>query len=432
MTGESFCRDCLSFGPQAGANARRCQSCGSPRLLVHAERDQLPIAHIDCDAFYASVEKRDNPALLDQPLIVGGARRGVVSTCCYIARTFGVRSAMPMFRALALCPHAVVVKPDMAKYARIGRQVKQMMLDLTPLVEPVSIDEAFLDLSGTQALHHSSPAITLARLARRIEDDIGISVSIGLSYCKFLAKLASDLDKPRGFTVIGRAEAVEFLAPRPVGLIWGVGKVTQERLAREGLRLIGDIQARPLAQLLKTCGEEGHRLHRLARGEDTRRVQVERETKSVSAETTFDTDLADSRSLEPVLLKLSERVAARLKQADLCGRIVTLKLKTQDFKSRTRARTLPATQLAPRIFAAGRELLGKELDGAKFRLIGIGMSDLQAGSQADHGDLVDTSLPRIKATETAIDKLRARFGDQAVVRGMAFAAQPKPGREGKP
>ena len=423
MTNGAFCRDCLGFGPAGGASTRRCPACGSPRLLVHAERDSLPVAHIDCDAFYASVEKRDNPALVDKPVIVGGARRGVVSTCCYIARTYGVRSAMPMFKAMALCPHAIVIKPDMAKYARVGRQVKQMMLDLTPLVEPVSIDEAFLDLSGTQALHDASPAITLARLARQIEGEIGISVSIGLSYCKFLAKLASDLDKPRGYTIIGRAEAVEFLAPRPVGLIWGVGKVTQEKLARDGLRLIGDIQARPLAQMLKIYGEEGQRLYRLARGEDTRRVQVEHETRSVSAETTFDVDLADAQSLEPILLKLSERVAARLKKADLCGRIVTLKLKTQDFKSRTRARTLPATQLAPRIFAAGRELLGKELNGAKFRLIGIGMSDLMAGSEADHGDLVDTGLPRIKATESAIDKLRARFGDKAVVRGMAFAAR---------
>ena len=418
----AFCRDCLTAAPPPVLPARRCPSCGSPRLLAHAERDSLAIAHIDCDAFYAAIEKRDNPALNDKPLIVGGARRGVVSTCCYIARTYGVRSAMPMFKALALCPQAVVVKPDMAKYAGVGRQVKLMMLDLTPLVEPISIDEAFLDLSGTQALHRASPALTLARLAQKIEREVGITVSVGLSYCKFLAKLASDLDKPRGFTLIGRAEAVAFLSDKPVGLIWGVGKVAQERLAREGLKLIGDIQARSLEQMLRACGEEGQRLHRLARGEDARQVSPERETKSVSAETTFDTDLADAARLEPVLLKLSERVAARLKKADLCGTSVTLKLKTVDFKSRTRARTLPATQLAPRIFAAGRDLLGKELDGAKFRLIGIGVSDLRPGSAADQGDLVDIALPRVKATESAIDSLRARFGEAAVMRGMAFAA----------
>ena len=425
MTIQPFCRDCLKFMPAAAAPGRRCHFCGSPRLLDHAERDLLSIAHIDCDAFYASIEKRDDPALRDLPVIVGGARRGVVSTCCYIARTYGVRSAMPMFKALAACPHAVVIKPDMAKYAAVGRQVRQLMLDLTPLIEPISIDEAFLDLSGTQELHQASPAITLARLAARIERDIGISVSVGLSYCKFLAKLASDLDKPRGYATIGRAEAVAFLATRPVGLIWGVGKVAQERLARDGLALIGDIQARPLEQMLKTYGEEGQRLHRLARGEDNRRVCPEHETKSVSAETTFDTDLCDASSLEPVLLRLSERVAARLKKAGLCGRSVTLKLKTTDFKSRTRARMLPATQLAPRIFAAGRELLARELDGARFRLIGIGMSDLLPGAEADHADLIDTGLPRLKAAETAIDRLRARFGDGAVQRGMAFAAKPR-------
>ena len=415
-----LCRDCLTA---SATPAKRCPACMSPRLLAHRELDDLSVAHIDCDAFYASIEKRDNPGLIDKPLIVGGGRRGVVATCCYIARTYGVRSAMPMFKALQACPQAIVIPPDMAKYASVGRQVRQMMLELTPLVEPISIDEAFLDLAGTQALHHGSPALTLARFAKRVESEVGISVSVGLSYCKFLAKVASDLDKPRGFTLIGRTEAQAFLADKSVGLIWGVGKVAQERLARAGLHTIGDIQARTMADMLKTCGDEGRRLYRLARGEDSRSVSPERETKSVSAETTFDVDISDTATLEPILLRLSERVAARLKRADLCGRCVTLKLKTADFKSRSRARTLPATHLAPRIFAAGRELLGKELDGAKFRLIGIGVSDLLQGSEADRGDLVDIDLPRVKATETAIDALRARFGDGAVLRGIAFAAR---------
>ena len=420
MSAGALCRDCLHQAPAIAAPRQRCAACGSPRLLAHAERDLLAIAHIDCDAFYAAIEKRDDPGLVNKPLIVGGGHRGVVSTCCYIARTFGVRSAMPMFKALQACPQAVVIRPDMAKYSAVGRQVRELMLELTPLVEPVSIDEAFLDLSGTQALHRASPALSLARLARKIETEIGISVSIGLSYCKFLAKLASDIDKPRGFTIIGRAEAVAFLAEKPVGLIWGVGKVAQERLARDGLKLIGDIQTRPLGQLLHVHGAEGARLRKLAHGEDARSVSPERETKSVSAETTFNTDLADAESLVPILLKLSERVAARLKKASLCGRIVTLKLKTADFKTRTRARSLPATHLSSRIFDAARDLLRKELDGAAFRLIGVGVSDLAAAAEADRGDLVDTGLAREKATEKAIDALRARFGESAVIRGLAL------------
>jgi DNA polymerase IV len=330
----SLCRDCLAPRPAA---ARRCHACGSPRLLAHPERDSLTIAHIDCDAFYAAVEKRDDPALRDKPLIVGGGRRGVVATCCYIARTFGVRSAMPMFKALALCPDAVVRKPDMARYTTVARQVREMMLDLTPQVEPLSIDEAFLDLAGTDRLHQGSPALTLARFARQLEKEIGITVSVGLSYCKFLAKIASDLDKPRGFAIIGRAQARAFLADKPVGLIWGVGAVAQERLARDGFRTIGDIQALSETDFMRRLGGEGQRLWRLANGVDDRSVSPERETKSVSAETTFEEDVSDAKALARVLLALSEKVSARLKASGLGGETITLKLKTADFRLRTRA-----------------------------------------------------------------------------------------------
>ena len=415
----ALCRDCLHDGPASA----RCASCGSPRLLAHAERDRLDIAHVDCDAFYAAIEKRDDSGLAGKPLIVGGGRRGVVATCCYIARTFGVRSAMPMFKALQACPQAVVIRPDMAKYAAVAAEVRKLMMELTPLVEPVSIDEAFLDLSGTQALHQASPALSLARLARKIEAEIGISVSVGLSYCKFLAKLASDLDKPRGFAMIGRGEAMAFLAAKPVGLISGIGKVAEARLARDGLRFIGDIQARSLADLLARHGAEGARLHALAQGRDARPVSPVRDTKSLSAETTFNADISDAETLIPILLKLSERVAARLKKAELCGRCVTIKLKTADFKSRTRNRALPATHLSTRIFDAARGLMLRELDGAKFRLIGVGVSDLAPGSEADRGDLVDAGLAREKAAETAIDALRARFGDAIVMRGLMMKAK---------
>ena len=414
----ALCRDCLHLGVPGGA---RCPVCGSPRLLLHPERDTLAVAHIDCDAFYAAVEKRDDPRLKDKPLIVGGGRRGVVATCCYIARASGVRSAMPMFKALALCPDAIVIHPDMAKYARVGREIRVRMLQLTPLVEPLSIDEAFLDLSGTERLHGAPAAACLARFARCIEREIGVSISIGLSYCKFLAKIASEIDKPRGFAIIGRAEAKSFLADRPIDLIWGVGRVSLERLQRDGLRTLGDLQRLDEGEALRRIGNEGTRLWRLAQGIDTRPVSPRRETKSISAETTFETDLASKESLEPILFRLSEKVSARLKAQELAGRSLTLKLKTADFRIRTRARALAApTQLAARIFAAARELLAKETDGTRFRLIGVGLSDLGPAADADRGDLVDTRVGREKATETAIDALRAKFGPAAVVKGIAF------------
>jgi DNA polymerase-4 len=418
-----LCRDCLSHWRWTDRRPQRCPTCRSPRLAAHPELEQLAIAHIDCDAFYAAIEKRDDPSLADKPVIVGGGRRGVVSTCCYIARIYGVRSAMPMFKALELCPDAIVVRPNMEKYAAVGRQVRSMMLDLTPVVQPVSIDEAFLDLSGTERLHGAPAALTLARFAARVERDLNLSVSVGLSYNRFLAKIASDLDKPRGFAVIGRAEVVSFLAPRPIGIFPGVGKVTQERLARDGLRTVGDIQRLEESALARRYGEEGLRLARLARGEDSRAVRPERETKSVSAETTFDHDRSDPAELVPILLRLSEKVALRLRKAGLSTKGVTLKLKTADFRLRTRARAVPPTQLASRIFEAGRELLIKEATGARFRLIGIGASDLLPAEDADAGSLIDTTLQRDRKVEQAIDRLREKFGGDSVLRGLVFQAR---------
>jgi DNA polymerase-4 len=322
---------------------------------------------------------------------------------------------------LALCPQAVVLRPDMTKYAAVGREIRQLMIALTPLVEPISIDEAFLDLTGTQLLHGKSAALTLAHFAKHVETEVGISVSIGLSYCKFLAKIASDLDKPRGFTLIGRSEARAFLAGKPVSLIWGVGRIAQERLARDGFCHIGDIQAREEGDLMRLYGQEGRRLWRLAQGHDTRRVEPEHSAKSISSETTFDIDLNSAEDLVPILYRLSERVAGRLKRAELAGRSVTLKMKTADFKLRTRSRSgLPATQLSGRLFAAARDLLAPELDGTKFRLIGLAAGDLCPAAAADQGDLVDAGIAREKAAETAIDTLRAKFGPAAVVKGITF------------
>ncbi|MDV2964838.1 DNA polymerase IV [Nitratireductor aquimarinus] len=425
-----ICRDCLT---PANTASRRCRSCGSPRMLAHAELDRLSLAHVDCDAFYASVEKRDNPALRDRPVIIGGGKRGVVSTACYIARIHGVRSAMPMFKALEACPEAVVVKPDMEKYSRVGRQVRSMMEALTPMVEPLSIDEAFLDLAGTEKLHGAPAALVLARFARQVEEEVGITVSVGLSYCKFLAKVASDLDKPRGFSVIGQEEAVSFLQKQPVTLIWGVGKAFAATLGKDGIRTIGQLQTMERNELMRRYGTMGDRLYHLSRGMDERGVKPRSEAKSVSSETTFNTDLSRMEDLVPVLRALSERVSARLKEADIAGRTVVLKLKTAEFRLRTRNRQLgDPTRLADRIFHTGLELLKREVDGTRFRLLGIGVSDLTDAGRADPQDLVDGLSHKRALAEGAIDSLREKFGKQAVETGYTFGRSKvaRPQRDG--
>ena len=410
-----FCRDCLADATPAQL---RCSVCGSPRLICHQELEELSVAHIDCDAFYATVEKRDDPTLAAEPVIVGGGKRGVVAAACYVARIYGVRSAMPMFQALRLCPHAKVVRPNMEKYVKVGREVRQMMLALTPLVEPLSIDEAFLDLSGTARLHGMSAAKALAHFAADVETKLRITVSIGLSCNKFLAKVASDLDKPRGFAVLSIKDAPAFLAPKPVSFIFGVGAVSAARYARDGFHRIADFQQAGEIELMRRYGEEGRRLSRLSRGIDERKVDATRETKSVSAETTFERDIADFRTLERVLWSLAEEVSARLKHKELAGATVTLKLKTADFKIRTRARSLESlTQLAGRIFAAARALLQHEADGTPFRLLGVGVSAIDTADAADPADLVDG---RAALAEHAVDDLRARFGDAVLVRGLGF------------
>ncbi len=411
----AFCRDCLS---DLAEKMTRCSSCGSPRIVCGKHVDTLAIAHVDCDAFYATIEKRDDPSIADKPVIIGGGQRGVVSTACYLARTYGVRSAMPMFEARRLCPHAIIVKPHMEKYVGVAREVRRLMLELTPLVEPVSIDEAFLDLSGTERVHGMSAAKSLARFAQRVESAVGISVSIGLSGNKFLAKIASDLDKPRGFAILDPAEATSFLAPKPVTFIFGVGKASQQRLARDGLRTIGDIQRIDPHEMMRRYGAEGARLARLSRGIDDRKVSPDHEAKSVSTETTFNKDIHDFRSLEKRLWQLCEKVAHRLKAKALAGTTITLKLKTADFRLRTRSRSLDhPTQLAARIFAAGRDLLVQEVDGTAFRLIGIGLSGLANAGDGGYEDLLDR---RAAEAEHAIDRLRGRFGHSAVIKGLEF------------
>ncbi|HWA17931.1 MAG TPA: DNA polymerase IV [Devosia sp.] len=421
MAGPAFlCRDC-GWSAQAAGAPTRCPNCGSPRLVGHQELNDLAIAHVDCDAFYASIEKRDDPGLRDRPLIIGGGTRGVVSTCCYIARQSGVRSAMPMFTARKLCPDAVVLPPNMEKYVAVSRQVRALMDALTPLVEPLSIDEAFLDLSGTMALHRATPAQVLARFTKQVEQELGITISVGLSHNKFLAKVASDLDKPRGFAVIGHAETLSFLAGQPVGLIYGVGRVFEQTLKRDGYDTIGQLQQAEPEELMRRYGETGARLARLARGQDARPVSIDGEMKTISSETTFNTDLVSFEALSTELLALCERLSDRVKAKGLTGDTVTLKLKTADFKLRTRSRQLMiSTQLANVLYDAGEQLLARETDGTAFRLIGIGLSGLEAADGLDPVDLVEPGIARKAAAERAIDKVRGRFGRDAVIRGKLY------------
>ncbi len=415
-----LCRDCY----HCGSMDRRCHACGSPRLVRHSELLTLSIAHMDCDAFYASVEKRDRPELRDKPVIVGGGARGVVTTCCYIARISGVRSAMPMFQALKACPQAIVIKPDFQKYRTESKRIMAMMRDLTPLVQPLSLDEAWMDLSGTSRLHGTPPAITLARLQGQIEAEVGITVSIGLAPNKFLAKIASDLDKPRGFSVIGQDESKTFLATRPVAILPGVGPAMVRSLEAGGLTTVGDIARTDLKTLAKTFGQNGLRLHRLAQGEDHRPVDPNQVRKSISAETTFNHDLKNYDDLDDQLAPLAEKVGRLSRSSNFAGRVVTLKLRGDDFKILTRRRALPVpTQTAKTILGIGRELLRAELGSGParraFRLIGVGISELvEAGSV--EGDFFGEAEKRSLASEKTADALRARFGATALTSGRAL------------
>ncbi|MCG8560351.1 MAG: DNA polymerase IV [Hyphomicrobiales bacterium] len=387
MTG-ALCRDCLA---RSTYHARLCEACGSERLVRHPELDDLAIAHIDCDAFYASVEKRDDPSLRDKPLIVGyTGGRGVVTTACYIARRYGPRSAMPMFKAMKLCPDAVVLPPDMAKYARVSKRIRAIFETATPVIEPVSLDEAYLDLSADARLTPAHAADALAEIARRVEDEVGITVSIGLSCNKFLAKLASDLKKPRGFSVIGQAEARSFLAPLPVGKINGVGKATARRMELNGITTIGQLQELSEMQLVTLYGKFGRRLASYAHGRDERKVTPRRPTKSISAETTFRSDIRAAGELTEAVRPLCDRVAARLQEKGIAGATLVLKLKTADFQILTRNRRLPSpTQRADVLYRNARLLIEKEADGRAFRLIGIGVADLCPATEADQPDLFD-------------------------------------------
>jgi DNA polymerase-4 len=423
----SLCRDCYLVadistpGDAEADRASHCANCRGARLVHHRSLLRLTVAHIDCDAFYASIEKRDRPELQSRPVIVGGGMRGVVTAACYVARIYGVKSAMPMFKALQACPDAVVVKPDFSKYSAASRQVRALMNELTPLVQPLSIDEAVLDLSGTEALHGAAPAVVLARFASAVERQVGITVSIGLAANRLMAKIAASRGKPRGFTVIDAEEAASLLAPESVRLLPGVGAALARKLETIGITRLGQLQALQDRDAMRKLGDDGPGLIRRARGEDRRLVNPAREAKSVSAETTFEHDLSTVADLERPLWRLCEKLAGRLKEQDLAAGGVVLKLKTSRFTSRTRAGRLSSPTVLPdRLFDLARALLVKEATGTVFRLIGIGANPLLAAFDADQGDLADVTTPKRAATQAAIDTLRGRFGEAAIARGRSL------------
>jgi DNA polymerase-4 len=414
----ALCRDC---GSVPADTATTCPHCASPRIVRHPELFSLTIAHIDCDAFYASVEKRDHPELAAQPVLVGGGQRGVVTAACYIARMYGVRSAMPMFKALKACPQAVVIRPDFAKYSAASKQIRRLMGALTPLVQALSIDEAVLDMSGTEALHRAPPAAVLARFALTVEREVGVTVSIGLAPNRLLAKLAAGRNKPRGFAVLGN-DAATILAPEPVRLLPGIGPALAKRLSDRGITTLGQLQTLDDATAHRRLGDEGPALARRARGEDFRPVTPGRDTKSISAETTFSADLVTADALEKHLWRLAEKLGRRLREADLAAGGVVLKLKTAGFATRTRNTRLPAPTILPDLlFDAARTLLARETDGTAYRLIGIGAQPLVAASQADHGDLIDRTTPRRAAAQQALDRLRERYGDKVIGKGRSLS-----------
>jgi len=377
----------------------------------------LGILHVDMDQFYAAVEMRDDPRLKGRPVVIGsdpkqGRGRGVVSTANYLARRFGVHSAMPISQAYKLCPQAAFIEPDMAKYSAASEQIQAVFLRATPLVEPLSLDEAFLDVRASRLLYGPAVAIA-ARIKQQVLDETRLTCSVGVAENKFLAKVASDLRKPDGLVVVPEGGARAWLAPMPVGRLWGVGAKSEERLKALGIASIGDLQAWPAEALARSLGrEQALHLAALARGEDARPVEPGGEAKSVGRETTFEEDTESRALLEMTLAELAADVALRLRQQGVEAARLTLKLRWQGFETHTHQRALkPPTSHGPEIHAAGRALLGELLgrDRRKVRLLGLSASGLAPGG----GQLSLDEARRDKArrADAAQDALNARFGD---------------------
>ena len=414
----SVCRECFKT---FNIKKEFCDKCYSVNIISNDEIEDLNIAHVDCDAFYASIEKRDNPNYKNNPLIIGGGKRGVVATACYIARTKGVKSAMPMFKALKLCPEAIIIRPNMQKYKIASYKINKLMKEMTPLVEPLSLDEAFLDLSGTSRLHKKIPAVLLAELSKKIIKEVGISVSIGLSYNKFLAKICSDIDKPRGFSIINKEEAPNYLQDKPVELLWGVGKTLKHKLNNDGIKTIGQIKEMKLNEVITKYGAIGSHIYKLSNAEDDRVIKPFRKVKSISHETTFEKDTNDEVFLKKTLWDLCEKVSNRSKNKGLGGNTINLKIKTKNFKLISRSITIDEpTQIAEIIFQAAKLLLLREINTNKFRLLGVGLSNLKEAEICDLYDLINIDSNKDKKIEFAMDSIRSRFGINLIKKGRSI------------
>ncbi|MEO0664147.1 MAG: DNA polymerase IV, partial [Pseudomonadota bacterium] len=332
-----------------------------------------------------------------------------------------VRSAMPMFQALKLCPEAVIVRPRFEAYVEASRAIRQMMEEMTPAIEPLSLDEAFLDLTGTTRLHGSPPAVMLARLVKRMRDELGLTGSIGLSHNKFLAKVASDLEKPRGYSVIGKGETDAFLRDKPVRLIWGVGAATQASLDKAGIRTFADLLRWDRQALHARFGSMGERLWHLARGQDSRPVARDAKMKSISNETTFSEDTASHDILDGHIWRMAEKVADRAKAKGIVGRVVILKLKRADHSLITRRHTIhEPTNIADKLYREARALFDAVEHDAPYRLLGVGMSELSKAESGLAGDLLDPEGETRAKAERATDKIRARFGADAIMKGRSL------------
>ncbi len=396
----------------------RSQAVGrlGPTAGLPADDTGCPVLHVDMDAFYASVELRRRPELRGRPVIVGGGTRGVVLSATYEARTFGVRSAMPMRRALGLCPDAVVLPPAMADYAEVSAGVMAVFRSVTPLVEPLSLDEAFLDVSGARR-RLGRPRWIGEWIRARIADEQGITCSVGVAPTKFLAKLASSRCKPDGLLVVPANGVEAFLHPLPVGALWGVGERTGATLAGLGLRTVGDLAATPLPTLARAVGEaSAAHLHALANGRDPRRVEPDEPEKSVGAEETFGADVTDHEVVHRELLRLSERTAARLRAAGQQGRTVSIKVRFADFTTVTRARTLPApTDVGHEVYETARGLYAAlRLDRARIRLVGVRVEGI--GPAADRSRQLELGAREHgwREADRAVDRAVDRFGSGAV------------------
>jgi DNA polymerase-4 len=380
----------------------------------------LTILHVDMDAFYASVEQRDRPELRGQAVIVGGIDgRGVVCAASYEARKFGVHSAMPIVTARRLCPRAVFLPVRMRHYAHVARQIREIFFAFTPLVEPLSLDEAFLDVHGCEGLF--GPAADIGRqIKTRIRAELGLVASVGVAPNKFLAKLASDHGKPDGFVVLPAERVAEFLAPLPVSRLWGVGARGEKRLHALGLRSVGQLAALPEAMLLDHLGEAGRHLWQLSQGRDDRPVVPDREAKSISTETTFARDIGDRAVLRAWLLGLVDQLAGRLRQTGLQARSVELKIRSSDFRTWTRSQALSqATDGTEALWQAARALLERSLtrDMLPVRLLGVGSTRLVRHGPAQGDLFADPAQQRQTALDRTVDSIRGQFGRGAIQRG---------------